>query len=316
MVGRFSLRLVIFGGLAALFAPALLAAQIPARLKRCLPYPTLAEEVSQTISQNREEPDAAARSVVVDSVKLVGGASLPHDVRRKLVASVPHAGGFSPDWLREVEEVGARGALQDAGYFKASVEAAAQTRSTDSASQHVAISLRIEEGARYRLRSVQFRSSSESTSLLFSFETLRQQIPVPDGAFFDVSKIRVGADSLARLHRTLGYIDTTVEPQMEIDDQAGTIALVFVLDAQTRYRIGKVQVWGPNSASERLLQAQWNVGEIFNAQQLDTFFEQNKPLIPSDASRDDVEVVRNAKEGTVELRFDFRVCPPSQAPSP
>jgi hypothetical protein len=103
---------------------------------------------------------------------------------------------------------------------------------------------------------------------------------------------------------------------MEIDDQAGTIALVFVLDVQTRYRIGKVQVWGPNSASERLLQAQWNVGEIFNAQQLDTFFEQTKPLIPSDASRDDVEVVRNAKEGTVELRFDFRVCPPSQAPSP
>jgi len=170
MVGRISLRLVIFGGLAALFAPALLAAQIPARLKRCLPYPTLAEEVSQTISQNREEPGAAARSVVVDSVKLVGGASLPDDVRRKLVASVPHAGGFSPDWLREVEEVGARGALQDAGYFKASVEAAAQTRSTDSASQHVAISLRIEEGARYRLRSVQFRSISESTSLLFSFE--------------------------------------------------------------------------------------------------------------------------------------------------
>jgi len=51
--------------------------------------PNLAEEVSQTISQNREEPGAAARSVVVDSVKLVGGASLPDDVRRKLVASVP-----------------------------------------------------------------------------------------------------------------------------------------------------------------------------------------------------------------------------------
>src|ERR1700738_68403 len=255
MTGRLSLSLLLLSAFEALFAPTFLAAQIPARLKRCLPYPTFAEEVSQTTSQNREEPGAPGLSVVVDSVKLVGGDSLPDVVRRNLATSVTHPGRFSSDWLREVEEVGARGALQDAGYVQASVEAAAQIRSSNSASQHVAITLHIEEGPRYRLRSIQFHSVSESTPLSFSVKKLRQQIPLVDGAFFDISKIRAGIDSLSRLHRTLGYIDFTVEPQTEIDERSGTIAVIFVLDPQTRYRIAKVKVWGPDWDSGRLLES-------------------------------------------------------------
>ncbi len=311
MTGRSSLRLALFGALAVLFLLIPASAQLPPRLKRCLPYPTLADEVFEMTGQNRKEPGVSGSTVVVDTVELVGGDSLPEDVRRKLVASVTHPGGFSADWLREVEEVGARGALQEAGYFRAVVQAAAQIRSSDSASQHVAITLRIEEGPRYRLRSVQFRYISESTPQAFSFETLRQQIPLADGGLFDPSKIRGGIDFLSRLHRTLGYIDFTVEPRTEIDEQSGTIAVIFVLDPQTRYRIGRVIVWGPDSDSERVLESKWNVGYIFNPEQLDVFFEQNKMLLPSDASREDVQVLRDAKEGTVELRFDFRVCPTS-----
>jgi outer membrane translocation and assembly module TamA len=315
MTGRFSLSLVLFGAFASLFPYTPANAQLSARLKRCLPYPTLADEVFETTDQNRKETGAPS-TVVVDSVELVGGDSLPEGVRRKLVTSVTHPGRFSADWLREVEDVGARGALQETGYFRPAVQAEAQTHSSDAASQHVAITLHIEAGPRYRLRSVQFRSVSESIPLVFSFEILRQQIPLADGAFFNVSEIRRGIDSLSRLHRTLGYIDFTVEPQTEIDDQSGTIAVIFVLDPQTRYRIGNVKVWGPDSDSERLLESKWKVGDIFNAERLDAFFEENKTVLPSDASRDDVQVLRNEREGTVELRFDFRLCPTFQRHSP
>jgi outer membrane protein assembly factor BamA len=133
-----------------------------------------------------------------------------------------------------------------------------------------------------------------------------------DGAAFDVAKIGIGLESLGRLYGSRGYIDFTPEPHTEIDEDTGTISLIIILDQQKQYRVGKVEVWGPDDAKEKLLQSQWETGGIFDREKLETFFQENKSLLPSDASREDVVVLRNAKEGTVDLTFDFRVCPQAQ----
>jgi outer membrane protein assembly factor BamA len=159
------------------------------------------------------------------------------------------------------------------------------------------------------LDSVRFRPASESTPLAFSFETLRRQISLHDGAFFDVSRIREGLESLTRLYGARGYIDFTAEAQTEIQDKSGTISLVIVLSPERQYRIGKVEVWGPDPASEKLLQSYWKAGDIFNTERLEGFFRENKTKLPADASREDVEILRQPREGTVDLKFDFRVCP-------
>jgi hypothetical protein len=308
--------LVLLGALAAFFLPTHLAAQIPRRLKRCLPYPTLSDEFCEMAGQNCNESERPALSIFIDSVKLVGGDSLPLAVRRQVVQSMKpkqeNPGPFNEDWLREVEEVGFRGALQEAGYFRPIVEAEGQIIESDAASQHVAITVHIKEGPRYRLHSIRFRSASDSTPLAFSFETLRLQITVRDGAFFDVSKIRDGLESLTRLYGARGYIDFTAEPQFQIDDKSGTISLVIVLSPERQYRIGKVEVWGPDPASEKLLQSYWKAEDIFNTELLEGFFRENKTKLPADASREDVEVLRHAREGMVDLKFDFRVCPEPQ----
>jgi surface antigen-like variable number repeat protein len=305
--------LVLLGALAAFFLPTLLAAQIPRRLKRCLPYPTLSDELCEMAGQNCNESERPGLSVFIDSVKLVGGDSLPLAVRRQVVHSVKpkqgHPGPFNENWLREVEEVGFRGALQDAGYFRPIVEAEGQILESDAISQHVAITVHIKEGPRYRLDSIQFRPASESTPLAFSFEILRRQVSLQDGAFFDVSKIRDGLESLTRLYGARGYIDFTAEAQTEIHDKSGTISLVIVLSPERQYRIGKVEVWGPDPASEKLLQSYWKAGDIFNTEQLEGFFRENKTKLPADAAREDLTLSRHVREGTVDMKFDFRVCP-------
>jgi len=206
--------------------------------------------------------------------------------------------------------MGPRRALRETGYFHANVAAEGQVKNGDAISQHVELSLHIEEGPRYHLDSIQFRSAS--TSLVFPFEILRAQIALRDGAIFDVSKIREGLESLWRFYSAHGYIDCTPEPQTEIDEDSGSISLIIILDQQKQYRIGKVEVWGPDHAKEKLLQSKWKTGAIFSARRLDAFINDNKTILPADATREDAVVLRNVREGTVDLKFDFRVCPQAQ----
>jgi len=221
-------------------------------------------------------------------------------------------GPFSEVLLREIEETAPRGALREAGYFRANVTAEGQILKGDTISQHVELTLHVDKGPLYRLRSIQFRSASDPVSLAFPFKTLREQIALQDGAIFDVSKVREGLQSLWRLYGARGYIDFTPELQTEIDEDSGTISLIIILDQQKQYRLGKVEIWGPDHAKEKLLQSQWETGGIFNHEKLDTFFKENNSLLPADASREDVVVLRNVKEGTVDLKFDFRICPQAQ----
>ncbi len=315
---RRSLQLVNLGIVAALLFPTLLTGQVPRRLKRCLPFPTLSDEICDWTGQNcnEPEPDLPRPRVFIDSVKILGGNSLPPAVRQQVISSVKlresAPGPFSEALLREIEETAPRGALREAGYFRAKVTAEGQVQKGDAVSQHVGLTLHVEEGPRYHLRSIQFRSASDSTPLAFTFETLRQQIALRDGAAFDVSKIRIGLQSLWRLYGARGYIDFTPEPQTEIHDDSRTISLIIILDQQKQYRVGKVEVWGPDQAKEKILKSQWESGAIFNHEKLETFYKENKALLPADASREDAQVLRNVREGTVDLKFDFRVCPQAQ----
>jgi hypothetical protein len=310
---RRSLQLVTLGIVAAFLFPTLLTGQVPRRLKRCLPYPTLSDEICDLTGQNCNEPEVPRPRVFIDSVKIVGGDSLPPAVRHRVLGSLKSGelapGPFSEDWLRELEEMGPRRPLREAGYFRANVTAEGQVQKDDAVSQRVELTLHVDEGPRYHLGSIQFQSASDSTPLAFPFETLRQQIALRDGAAFNVGKIRQGLEALSRLYGESGYIDFTPEPQTEIDEDSGVISLIVVLDQQKQYRVGKVVVWGPDHARERILESKWSPGATFGFGKLEAFFRENKTLLPTDASREDVVVLRNVKEGTVDLTFDFRVCP-------
>ena len=237
-------------------------------------------------------------------------------VREEVLAAIQlkhgRPGLFVDDWLRELEEVGVRGALQNAGYFQAAVKAEGKILSSSGAEQHVALSIRIDEGRRYRLGWMKFTDARDSKPI-FSFRALRQQIPLSDGDFFDVSQIRNGFDSLTRLYRKQGYVDFTAEPEMAMEERSDTINVTIVLSPDKQYRIGRVEVSGFEPATEKFLESQWKMGEIFNAEQVPAFFEQNKALLPKDASEKDLQVARNVKDGVVDLRFDFCCACPSSA---
>src|SRR5258708_38538954 len=127
-----------------------LLAQLPERFKHCLPYPTLADEISE-MKASTSRPKPKAIKSIVDEVKFDGAIHLPQDALTQLVAEIKGREFEGSGWLNQLEEVGVRGAWQDQGYFTVHATAESRVLSRDSDAQHVSVTIHIQEGIQYRL---------------------------------------------------------------------------------------------------------------------------------------------------------------------
>lgn len=296
-------------GVALFFSPAL-HGQLPARLERCLPYPTFAEEIKQE-NAAREAEAAPAPKIVIDAIQFDDKSDLSIPLREVVIDAI-RQGHFEdwPGWTDEVAEVGMRATLQARGYFRAYASASAQTLSKDAQYEHVSLTLHVEPGPRYWLGTVQFRSSDPDKPLVFSEAELRSRLPLRDGDIFDVSKLREAFDALKRLYGSAGWVDFTPEVSFNVDEAHGRLDLMIQLDQGPRYRIGQIEILGNNPAAEKVLRSELKTGEPFNAFVLTKFYDENKSILPPDASaKDDVQVKKDVRSGIANLQFDFRTCP-------
>jgi surface antigen-like variable number repeat protein len=303
---HFIVLLVIF----ALFCPSPVRAQLPRPLKRCLPYPTLADEISE-MRESTHHPKVISK-VIVDDLKFDGAIHLPEETLEQLTAEIKrHEFQADSDWLGELQEVPIRNAWADRGYFRALVTAESQVLSADSGTRHVSLTVHVNEGPQYRLSEVRFQSAEDSrlADELFSYAELRQQIPLRDGDLFNVEKIREGLDARSRLYGSKGYVDFTAEPRTDVGNEHQTVALTIVLSKEQQYRVASVEILGLDPALESLLRSLIRPGEIFNPQILNNFYKEHTSVLPPGAAPEDDEVLRDVRNATVALRLDFRPCP-------
>jgi outer membrane protein assembly factor BamA len=156
-----------------------------------------------------------------------------------------------------------------------------------------------------------FESTDSNFPLKISPEVLRGLIPLQRAELFNVERVRTGLQDLALAYRREGYVDMTAEPKLEVDEARETIEMVVKIDQQTQYRVGSIEFLGINTVTrEKLMESLPKSGEVFDGTRLEEFFKVNRAILPSDASRDDVNVKRDPKTRTVAILFDFRTCPP------
>jgi outer membrane translocation and assembly module TamA len=293
--------------------PRLLCAQLPPRLERCFPYPTFAQEISAMHRETKPpEPEPRTSSkVVIASVKFAPATDLPEYVRDRITWSIKSR--FYDDselsWLKEMQEVVIRGALQDSGYFKAKVKADARLVEGNERRRRYALTLHIDEGRRYRLGDVRFERVADDNPLSFSASELRKYVQMGRGEFFNVSKVRQAMEELTKLYATRGYIDMVPQPEIQNDEDGGPIELVLKIDEGKQYRVGKIQFLGLDEKAENQLIPQLKPGEPYNSNLVDEVLKRNKSVLPADASRQDMHLTRNTKEGVVDMHFDFYSCP-------
>ena len=122
--------------------------------------------------------------------------------------------------------------------------------------------------------------------------------------------IRAGLKNLTQVYALEGYVDMTAGPEFEIDEARGAIDMVLKIDQQAQYRVGSIEMLGVNTMTrEKLMESLPKPGEIFDETRLDEFFKVRRAILPSDASKGDVNIKRDIKTRTVAILFDFRTCP-------
>jgi len=216
------------------------------------------------------------------------------------------------DLANEIAEVGVRGALQNRGYFAATATAKLTELQSEGAELSVAATIRATPGTQYHIRDIRIESADIGFPLSMSPEVLRELIPLQRGELFNVERIRAGLENLTKVYAREGYVDMTPGPDFEIDEAHESIDMVVKIDQQAQYRVGSIEFLGVNintATQEKFMESLPKPGEIFDGTRLDEFFKVSRAILPSDASKDDVNIKRDLKTRTVAILFDFWTCP-------
>jgi outer membrane protein assembly factor BamA len=315
MARGYHLRFVLIAGACSVFSSPSVRAQLPPRLERCLPYPTLAQEIDVMRQHTELRIAVSAPRIVFVSVDFQGETRLPQTLQTQLTTSLKRRRaqfyGFDPaPLLDEFQEVAVRGALRERGYFNAQVDAEFHLLGADPRERRYSVTFRVTDGLQYRLGDVLVKNTSEPTfPTVFPPAQLRKLVPLRRGEPFNVSKIRDGLETIMSLYGSRGYLDATVAPDTIVDDDQAVISLILNVDEQTQYRIGEVNVFTSNPRVETLLRELLKPGEVFNPKVVDHFMVQYKSILPVGVSKDDVRMSKDVKNGKIDISLDFWACP-------
>jgi outer membrane translocation and assembly module TamA len=300
--------------LLVMFVPPTLG-QLPKRVEKCLPYPTLAQEIRDMQS----DPVPPRVKVHVIRLEFDSNDGIPADAREEISTELrshvferdANTADLS-DLANEIAEVGVRGALQNRGYFAATATAKLTELHSEGAEISVAAAISATPGTQYHIRDIRIESADIGFPLSMSPEVLRELIPLQRGELFNVERIRGGLTNLTRVYAREGYVDMTPGPDFEIDEAHEAIDMVVKIDQQAQYRVGSIEFLGVNTVTqEKLMESLPKPGEIFDRTQLDDFFKVNRAILPLAASKDDVNIKRDLKTRTVAILFDFWTCSPT-----
>jgi outer membrane protein assembly factor BamA len=286
--------------------------QLPKRVEKCLPYPTLAQEIRDM------QPVPPKIDVHVISVEFDANSGIASDAQEQISTElqsrtfqVDANTDYMNDVANEIAEVDVRVPLQDRGYFRATTAARLAVLKDEGPEVSVAVTISAEPGPQYRLGDIRTESANSSFPLKLSSEALQGLIPLQGGELFSVEGLRAGLKKITRAYAGEGYIDMTAAPVLKIDEGRGIIDVVLKIDQQVQYRVGSIEFLGTNTVTqEKLMESLPKPGEVFDWTRLEDFFKVNRAILPSDVSRDDVNVKRDPGSNTVAILFDFRTCPP------
>jgi outer membrane protein assembly factor BamA len=258
--------------------------QLPKRVEKCLPYPTLAQEIRDMRPADPVSPRVRVRVIRVEFDPKEG---IPANAREEISAELrSHVferdadTAYLDDLANEIAEVGARGALQDRGYFTATAVAKLTALQSEGAEIGVAVIISAKPGPQYRAGDIRIEPADDG-SLEFSTEVLRDFIPLQRGDLFNVEKVREGIKNLTQTYVREGYVDMTAEPDFQIDEAHETIDMVFKIDQQVQYRVGSIEFLGVNPVTrEKLAESLPKSGQVFDGTRLEKFFRTNRPILP------------------------------------
>jgi outer membrane protein assembly factor BamA len=174
-------------------------------------------------------------------------------------------------------DISIRIALQDLGYFKASVaEPTLSVIAQDKGTQVADITVKVDPGSQYRFREIRFKNAT-----IFPATQLQELFPLRSGDLFSRTKISHGLDDLRNLYGTRGYINCIANPGLSIAESHHLIDLALELDEGKPFNFGQLSLEGvePHAGAAKALLDSWKPleGKRYNPDDLHQWLLANGP---------------------------------------
>ena len=168
-----------------------------------------------------------------------------------------------------------RRALQDRGYFRATVDIpTTHIRNEGGLSfftfrprtgKRIDIRMPIDEGERYRLGGITFTGNTHVQNV----KALRAQFPTKDGEWFNATAVGKGLDNLRKAYGSLGYINFTAVPTPRIDDAKHEVFLDIDIDEGKAFTVSRIEFQGNTITRDRVIRRELLIeeGQPYNSNQ-------------------------------------------------
>ena len=276
--------------------------------------------------------------VKVGTIKFVGNHAFSD---RKLIRAMKHdrpygiplyywdipvlSKTYDREKLNEDLEVGVRGLYQDNGYFRVVVAPNGPVLENvdvphkgvplvpglkPHVGKAVNITIKIEEGERYRMGTLKIVSSDPDKALSLKVEPLKALFPMKEGDIINVDKLRKALKSYTDAYGQYGFIDFTAEPDFDINDAEKKINLTLHFDEQKQYYVRRINFSGNTTTRDKVIRRELLIdeGQLFNKRYWDISILRLNQLNYFDKIEADksVELQKNTKDGTVDINLKLK----------
>src|SRR5271156_5804983 len=204
-----------------------------------------------------------------------------------------------------------RRALQDRGYFRASVDIpTTHIRNEGGLSfftfrprtgKRIDIRMPIDEGERYRLGGITFTGNTHVQNV----KALRAQFPTKDGEFFNATAIGKGLENLRKAYNSLGYINFTAVPTPRVDDAKRQVFLDIDIDEGKPFTVSRIEFQGNTITRDRVIRRELLLeeGQVYNSNMWEQSLLRLNQLDYFDPLKIDTDSEQHidAENGTVSL---------------
>jgi outer membrane protein assembly factor BamA len=153
-------------------------------------------------------------------------------------------------------------------------------------------------------------SADPESVLAITEAELRQKFKIEKGVPLSIDKIRKGVEGAIRTYGDRGFIDATIIPAFSVDYKSHVVEVTMRVSEGRKYFVEKFEVLGVDGKTKTAIEARVKPGSVFDNALMEELFNQGKVASSRDVSYMNItNVTRNPEKATVDIVFDFRLCP-------
>ena len=255
---------------------------------------------------DHEEQQPSGPKIVVTDIVLSGATQVTASEQREIAAAIKQqTSGYSVDAVTDEVVERVRAAWQDRGYFKVQVAGKkARIVSSRASAQRISVDVDVDEGLRYRLGEITFKSNTRITDPAF----LRSMFPIKNGDIFSREKIAKGLDNLREAYSELGYLNFTSVPDTKFEDEKKLIFLLIDMDEGKQFYFSTIEILFLNDRTRQEVLKNAPIGQIYSRKLLDQFLEKYSAVFK--LRPDDPRLTsRRLDENTGAVSITLYACP-------